>query len=192
MNIAMTRGRFFFLPTAAVAALLAAPAPARAQAPAPATPPEMVAAYDAVADTILAAGKAEDKLVRSILAAAYGHAHGELAHARQALKAGDAAAARTAVENVAAAVGQIGTEGDSSVAGVRKRLIQGGHHHNSAGEAQGLYDEGYVVVTKVAKQAFLDSSKALAMMARDPKPDALDAEWKKVEAAWTRHVAAAK
>jgi len=190
MKIAMTSARLF--PAAAVTALLAVPAPARAQAPAPATPPEMVAAYDAVADTILAAGKAEDKLVRSILAAAYGHAHGELAHARQALKAGDAAAARTAVENVAAAVGQIGTEGDSSVAGVRKRLIQGGHHHNSAGEAQGLYDEGYVVVTKVAKQAFLDSSKALAMMARDPKPDALDAEWKKVEAAWTRHVAAAK
>ena len=192
MNIAMTGARFFFLPTAAVAALLAAPAPSGAQAPAPATPSEMVATYDAVADTILAADKAENKLVRSILAAAYGHAHGELARARQALKAGDSAGARTAVENVAAAVGQIGTEGDNSVAGVRKRLIQSGHHHNSAGEAQGLYDEGYVVVTKAAKQAFLDSSKALAMLARDPKPDALDAEWKKVEAAWTRHVAAAR
>lgn len=190
MNLAMTRECLFA--TAAVAALLAAPAPARAQAPAPATPPEMVAAYDAVADTILAADKAEDKLVRSILAASYGHARAELARARQALKAGDAAAARTAVENVAAAVGQIGTEGDNAVAGVRKRLLQGGHHHNAAGEAQGLYDEGYVVVTKAAKQAFLDSSKALALLARDPKPDALDAEWKKVEAAWAKHIAAAK
>jgi len=188
MSLALTREHVFA--TVAAAALLAAPAPARAQAPA--TPPEMVAAYDAVADTILAADKAEEKLVRSILAAAYGHAHGELARARQALKAGDAAAARTAVENVAAAVGQIGTEGDNSVAGVRKRLLQGGHHHNAAGETQGLYDEGYVVVTKTAKQAFLDSSKALAMLAREPKADALNAEWTKVEAAWTKHVAGAR
>jgi hypothetical protein len=30
------------------------------------------------------------------------------------------------------------------------------------------------------------------MLARDPKADALDAEWKKVEAAWTKHVASAK
>lgn len=175
-----------------VAILAAAPATARAQVPPPATPPEMVAAYDAVADAILGADKAEEKLVRAILAASYGHAHAELARARQALKAGDAAAARAAVENVATAVGQIGTEGDNAVAGVRKRLVQGGHHHNAAGEAQGIYDEGYVVVTKAAKQAFLDSSKAIAMLARDPKPDALDAEWKKVEAAWAKHIAGAK
>ena len=190
MKLASIRDRLRFT-TVAVAALLAAPA-ARAQAPAPATPPEMVASYDALADTILAADKSEEKLVRSILAAAYGHAHAELARARQALKAGDAAAGRAAVENVAAAVGQIGTEGDNAVAGVRKRLLQGGHHHNAAGEAQGIYDEGYVVVTKAAKQAFLDSSKALAMLARDPKPDALDAEWKKVEAAWAKHIVASR
>ena len=176
----------------AVAALLALPASAVAQAPAPATPPEMVAAYDALADTILAADKAEEKLVRSILAASYGHAQAELARARQALRASDAAAARSAVENLAADVGHIATEGDSAVAGVRKKLVQGGHHHNAAGEAQGIYDEGYVIVTKAAKQAFLESSKALAMLARDPKADALDAEWKKVEAAWTKHIAAAK
>jgi hypothetical protein len=172
------------------AALLAVPLVARAQGPAPATPPEMVAAYDALADTILGANKAEDKLVRAILAASYGHAHAELARARQALKSGDAAAARAAVETVAAAVGQIATEGDNAVAGVRKRLLEGGHHHNAAGESQGLYDEGYVVVTKAAKQAFLDSGKALAMLAREPKADALDAEWNKVEAAWSRHIAA--
>jgi hypothetical protein len=193
MSLATIRGRVPFASVAlTAAAILAAGLTARAQVPPPATPPEMVAAYDALADTILGANKAEEKLVRSILAATYAHAHAELARARQALKANDAAAARTAVENVAAAVGQIGTEGDNAVAGVRKRLLEGGHHHNAAGEAQGIYDEGYVVVTKAAKQAFLDSSKALAMMARDPKADTLDAEWKKVEAAWARHIAAAR
>jgi hypothetical protein len=167
---------------------------AEAQAPprTPGTPPEMVATYDALADTILGANKAEDRLVRSILAATYGHAQAERARARQALAAGDAAAARSAVENMAAAVGQIGTEGDNAVAGVRKRLLEGGHHHNAAGESQGIYEEGYVVVTRVAKQAFLESSKALAMMARDPKAEALDAEWKKVEAAWAKHIVPAK
>jgi hypothetical protein len=96
------------------------------------------------------------------------------------------------VENVAAAVGQIGTEGDNAVAGVRKRLLEGGHHFNASGEAQGVYDEGYVVVTKAAKQAFLDSSKAIAMLARDPKADALEGEWKKVQAAWTKYFPPAK
>ena len=178
------------LSTICALALLAAPMTARAQSPA--TPPEMVAAYDALADAILSADKAEDKLVHSILAATYAHARGELGRAQRALKAGDAALARSAVENVAASVGQIGTEGDNAVAGVRKRLLQGGHHHNAAGEAQGIYDEGYVVVTKAAKQEFLESSKALAALARDPQAAALDAEWKKVEAAWTKHIAGAK
>ena len=175
----------------AAAAAFLVPASARAQAP-PATPREMVAAYEAVADTILGANKAEVKLVHAILAATYGHAQGEVARARQALKANDAAAARSAIESVATAVGQIGTEGDNAVAGVRKRLLQGGHHANAEGERQGIYDDGYVVVTKAAKQAFLDSSKALAMLAREPKAEALDAEWKKVEAAWAKHIAPAK
>jgi hypothetical protein len=178
--------------TATVAAAFLVPAAAQAQAPAPATPREMVAAYDALADTILGANKAEVKLVHAILAATYGHAQGEVARARQALKANDAAAARAAIENAATAVGQIGTEGDNAVAGVRKRLLQGGHHANAEGERQGIYDDGYVVVTKAAKQAFLDSSKALAMLAREPKAEALDAEWKKVEAAWAKHIAPAK
>jgi hypothetical protein len=175
-----------------LAALVAGPGRAAAQGRTPATPAEMVAAYDALADTILGANKTERKLVMSILAATYGHAQGELARARQALKASDAAGAKAAVENVAAAVGQIGTEGDNAVAGIRKRLLEGGHHANSEGEAQGIYDDGYVIVTKVAKQAFLDSSKALAMLARDPKAEALEAEWKKVEAAWTKHIASVR
>jgi len=168
------------------------PAAPPAQSRGPATPPEMVAAYDALADAILGANKAERKLVISILAATYGHAQSQLARARQALKANDAGAARAAIENVATAVGQIGTEGDNSVAGVRKRLLQGGHHANATGEAQGVFDEGYVVVTKVAKQAFLGSSRTLAMLARSPKAEALEQEWKKVEAAWAKYVASAK
>jgi hypothetical protein len=180
--------------TVVLAAWAAAPSLAHAQGASrtPATPPEMVAAYDALADTILGANKAEDRLVRAILSATYGHAQAELARARQALAGGNVPAARTAVENLAAAVGQIGTEGDNAVAGVRKRLLEGGHHHNAAGESQGIYDEGYVVVTRVAKQSFLDSSKALAMLAREPRADALDAEWKKVEAAWAKHIVSAK
>jgi len=166
--------------------------PAAAQSRTPATPAEMVAAYDALADTILGANKTERKLVLAILAATYAHAKAELGRARQALKANDAAAARGAVENLAAAVGQIGTEGDNAVAGIRKRLLEGGHHANSEGEAQGVYDEGYVIVTKAAKQAFLQSSRALAMLAREPKPDALETEWKKVEAAWAKNIATAK
>lgn len=177
---------------ALVLAVSAAPVAVSAQARTSGTPAEMVAAYAALADTILGANKAEEKLVHSILAATYGHAQAELARARQALKASDLATARAAVENVATAVGQIGTEGDNAVAGVRKRLLDGGHHHNAAGEAQGIYDEGYVVVTRAAKQAFLDSSKAIAMLAREPKADALDAEWKKVEAAWAKHIATSK
>ena len=192
MRHAATRTAVPLLGSALAVALLAAPPAARAQARTPATPPEMVATYDALADAILGADKAEEKLVRSILAATYAHAQAELARARQALKTGDAAAAKANLEGLATAVGQIGTEGDNAVAGVRKRLVQGGHHHNAAGEAQGLYDEGYVVITKTAKAAFLDASKGLAMLAREPKADALDAEWKKVDAAWAKHVAAAR
>jgi hypothetical protein len=192
MNLAAIRSRGRLAGAALTAALIAFPVSARAQARPPATPQEMVAAYDALADTILGANKTEVKLVHSILAATYAHAQSELGRARQALKANDAAAARAATENVAVAVGQIATEGDNAVAGIRKRLLQGGHHANSVGEAQGIYDEGYVVVTKAAKQAFLDASKAIAMLAREPKAEALDAEWKKVEAAWAKHIVAAR
>ena len=155
-----------------------------AQTRGPATPPEMVASYDALADAILGANKAERKLVYAILAATYGHAQSELARARAALKGNDAAGARAAIETLASAVGQIGTEGDNAVAGVRKRLLEGGHHANATGEAQGIYDEGFVIVTKAAKQKFLDSSKRIAQMASAPKAAGLDEEWKAVEATY--------
>lgn len=149
------------------------------------TPPRMVATYESLADAILATKKTEENLVRSILGVAYAHAQVELDRARRAIKAGDAKASQAALENLAAAVGQLGTEGDGAVGAVRKRLLEGGHHHHADGEAKGIYDEGYVVVTRVAKQAFLDASKAIGQMARAPRADALEAEWKKVEATWT-------
>jgi hypothetical protein len=181
------------VPVAALAVVMAMPMTAAAQhAAAPATPKELVATYDALADSILAGIKSERKLVLAILGSTYGHAQAELGRARQALAKGDAAAATTAVQNVATAVGQIATEGDNSVSAIRKRLLEGGHHANSEGEAQGIYEEGYVIVTKVAKKAFLESSQLISMTSKKPTAEALDTEWKKVEAAWTQHIASAK
>jgi hypothetical protein len=176
----------------ALGLVLAASRSSAADGPPPATPPEMVAAYDALADAILGGIKAEKRLVKAILATTYAHAQAELAQARRAVKAGDNAAAKTALEGLAASVAQIGTEGDNAVAGVRKRLLEGGHHANSEGEKQGTFDEGYVLVSRAAKKSFLDSSQALARLAAAPKADALDAEWAKVEAAWKQHIASAK
>jgi len=63
---------------------------------------------------------------------------------------------------------------------VRKRLLEGGHHHNAEGEAQGIFDEGYVVVNKATKKTLLDASKAIAG-AKDSK--ALSSAWASVESA---------
>ncbi len=166
---------------AAFALALLAPAPAAAQAPA-GTPAEMVSTYNALADGILALKKTEDSLVRSILAATLAHGQGTLARAQRAIQSGDAKAAAAAVEALAADAAQLGTEGDNAVGAVRKRLLEGGHHHNAAGEAQGIFEEGYVVVTRKAKTQLLESSRAIAGLAGAPKADALAAEWKKVEA----------
>jgi len=171
----------------AVAALFAVPAPpasARQGAPSPATPSEIVATYETLADGILALKRTEENLCRSILAASYAHGQVELGRARKAIAAADTKAAQAALEALAASVGQMGTEGDNAVAGVRKRLLDGGHHHNAAGEAQGLYDEGFVIVTRAAKQKLLEASRAIGQLSRAPKAEALEAEWKKVVAAY--------
>jgi hypothetical protein len=164
----------------AVTVALVAPAPASAQADG--TPEEMVATYSSLADGILALKHAEEDLVKSILAATFAHGHVSLERALSASEKGDAQAAKAAVEALASDVGQLATEGDNAVGAVRKRLLEGGHHHNAAGEAQGIYDEGYVVVTRAAKTKLLASSRAIAGMASAPKADALQAEWKKVKA----------
>jgi hypothetical protein len=169
--------------TASVVVLSVAPAAAQPAA-SPSTPPEMVATYNALADAILAVKRTEEDLVRSILAAAYAHAEVQYARAQRAITANDAAGARAAIEALATDVGQIATEGDASVAAVRKRLLEGGHHHNAAGEAQGLYDEGFVVVTRQAKQKLLESSRAIGQMAAAPKGPALYAQWQQVKSVY--------
>jgi hypothetical protein len=166
---------------AAVAVALLAPAPAVA-GQAGGTPAEMVATYNSLADGILGLKRTEENLVKSILAATVAHGHVNLGRALAAVEKGDAVAAKTAVEALASDVGQLATEGDNAVGAVRKRLLEGGHHHNAAGEAQGIYDDGYVIVTRAAKAKLLASSRALGGMAAAPKADGLQAEWKKVKA----------
>jgi hypothetical protein len=166
--------------TVALTIALLAPAPAAAQASG--TPAEMVATYSSLADGILALKRTEEDLVRSILAATLAHGQVSLSRARGALEKGDAKAATAAVEALAADVGQLATEGDNAVGAIRKRLLEGGHHHNAAGEAQGIYDEGYVIVTRAAKAKLLASSRAIGAMAATPEAGALKAEWKKVKA----------
>jgi hypothetical protein len=165
---------------AAVAVALLAPAPAAA-AEAAGTPAEMVSTYNTLADGILALKRTEENLVKSILAATLAHGQVSLGRAVAAVEKGDATAAKAAVEALASDAGQLATEGDNAVGAVRKRLLEGGHHHNAAGEAQGIYDEGYVIVTREAKAKLLASSRALAGMAAAPSADALQAEWKKVQ-----------
>jgi hypothetical protein len=164
------------------AGLLAA-APASAQDPNQ-TPGEMVKTYDSLADAILALYETEDRLVQSILDAAYAHAQVELGRARAAIKSSDTKAAQKALENLAAVVGQIASEGDSAVGAVRKKLIEGGHQNNANAQAQGIYDSGFVIVTKAAKQSLLESARAIGQLARAPKADALEAAWSKVESVW--------
>jgi len=145
-----------------------------------ATPKDLVATYDALADTILASDKAEERLVLAILSTTYGHATAARAKAEARIAAGETA--RGELEALATFVSQLGNEGDSAVAGVRKRLVEGGHHHNSKGEEDGLYDEGFVIVTKAAKRVFLEAATEIGRMARNPSVEALDTAWGKVEA----------
>jgi hypothetical protein len=165
---------------AAVLIVTAAPSPIAAAG----TPAEMVDTYNALADAILATKHTEENLVRSILAAAFAHAQVEMSRAEKALQAKDAKATEAAIENLADDVAQLGNEGDNKVAAVRKRLLEGGHHHHASGEAEGLYEEGYVVVTRAAKQSLLERSRTIAGMARGGKAEALAAEWAKVQATY--------
>lgn len=149
-----------------------------------ATPSEMVATYRTLADAILAVKNTEANLVRSILGTTHAHAEVAISRALRAIEAGDSAAARSSAENAAAHVAQLGTEGDNAVAAVRKRLLEGGHHHNADGEKNGIFDPGFVIVTRNAKKAFLDASRAIGKISQSPDADALKSEWNKVEAAW--------
>jgi hypothetical protein len=102
----------------------------------PTTPAALVSQYDALAEEILATRKKEVQIVESVLKAAYSDATVSLGKARAAIKAGDRKAAQGDLEDLAAAVGFLGTEGDGSCARVRKRLVEGGHHYNPAAGSQ--------------------------------------------------------
>ena len=111
------------------------------------TPGSVVTAYEALADTILAVRAAEHSFVRVFLD---GHLHAASSRFRQGNW--DAAAAEMAL---------FANEGDNAIGGVRKRLLEGGHHFNAEGEDKGLFEPGYVVVTVEAKQELLAASAAL-------------------------------
>ncbi len=121
-----------------------AAAPANAQE----TPASMVSAYDALATSILGLRHAETDFVRTILEY---HLHAAKA-AMKAEEYGDAAAQMALFAN----------EGDNAVAGIRKRLLEGGHHHHSqAEEDAGIYEPGYVIVTREAKEKLLAAAASL-------------------------------
>jgi hypothetical protein len=103
--------------------------------------------YTTLADTILGAKHTEKHLVTAIL-----NHHATAAHSAFAAGQWEEAAAHMALW---------ASEGDNAVGGVRKRLLEGGHHHNAEGEAQGIYEPGFVVVTIKAKQGALGASRAL-------------------------------
>jgi len=110
------------------------------------TPRPEVDTYNSIADAILATKNAETGIVKTILD---GHLHAAMA----AAKTGDHEAA-------AAHMALFANEGDNAVGGIRKRLLEGGHHHNAEGEAKGIYEAGYVVVTIEAKKKCLAASAA--------------------------------
>ncbi|HSR67636.1 MAG TPA: hypothetical protein VLU25_06820 [Acidobacteriota bacterium] len=161
--------------------------PPQEGSPATSTPAELVATYESLADVILSAKESEENLVRSILATAYTHARAVAMRARAGIEAGEDVKAD--LERLATLVSQLANEGDAAVAAVRKRLLEGGHHHNAEGERQGLYDEGFVIVTRAAKKSFLDSANRIARMAADPDASELVEEWQKVADEYERLMA---
>jgi len=168
--------------------LASAPSANAADEASVATPAEFVATYDSLATAILATKQAEENLVRSILSTTYAHASAARARALRAIEAGDNRQAQVSLEELAALVAQLGNEGDNAVAGIRKRLVEGGHHHNAEGETKGIYDPGFVIVTRAAKQKLLTSSRNIAQLARKPDVDAIAREWTSVSEVWAELV----
>ena len=130
------------------------------------TPAAIVTAYDALADTILSVREAEATFVAAMLD---GHLHA----AKMLMARGDA-------EGAAAQMALFANEGDNGIGGVRKRLLEGGHHFNADGEEQGIYEPGYVIVTREAKKAILEASVALRKAEGD---EARSAAWEAFAAA---------
>jgi hypothetical protein len=143
------------------------------------TPQPLVATYESLADTILGAKQTEWNLVHSILASTYSHAQATVGGIKMKVEQGQDA--RAEIEALAELVGQLGNEGDAAVAAVRKRLLEGGHHHHSGGEEKGIYDEGFVIVTRAARKVFLDAANAIGKQGAKTDMAVLESEWKKVQ-----------
>jgi hypothetical protein len=109
----------------------------------PTSDPKLVARYDSLATQIIDTRKTEVEIVRALLESTYKDAETALARARETLRSADRSSARPALENVAIVVGYLATEGDPSVARVRKRLIEGGHHFNPLGPSGGAAGSGH-------------------------------------------------
>jgi hypothetical protein len=124
----------------------------------------LVDTYESIADVILGGNRAEKAVVTTIL-------QQHRAHAGSAIKNGDSA---RAAEEMAL----FANEGDNAVGGVRKRLVSGGHHHNADGEAKGIFEEGYVVVTREVKKECLAASMEMQKATDDA---GRKAAWKKFE-----------
>jgi hypothetical protein len=130
-----------------IIACLATPLPAQE------TPPTIAAVYDALADNILSVRAIELTFVAALLD---GHRHAAKARAQS----GD-------WHEAAAEIALFANEGDNAVAGVRKRLLEGGHHFNAEGEKQGIFEPGYVIVTREAKEELLAIASAMRQASSD-------------------------
>ena len=126
----------------------------------------LVSTYDSLADVILGAKRAEKGVVRAIL-------EQHMAHGKAAVAKGDGAGA-------AAEMALFANEGDNAVGGIRKRLLEGGHHHNAEGEAKGIFEEGYVLVTRAAKKECMEASMDIQRASDDA---GRASAWKRFEAA---------
>ncbi len=117
------------------------------------TPASLSAGYDALADSILALRNAESAFVGAVL-------DNHFKAAKRAMKAGN-------YEKAAAQMALFGNEGDNTIGGIRKRLVEGGHHHNADDGEEGMYETGYVIVTREWKKAILAESAALRQASDD-------------------------
>jgi hypothetical protein len=113
------------------------------------TMPAMVETYSALADSILSVRRAEENLVRAVL-----EGHRQAAVARYG--AGDYGGA-------AAEIALFANEGDNAIAGVRKRLVAGGHHHHSQSPDENApeFDSGFVIVNRATKASLLEAAAHL-------------------------------
>ena len=172
--------------------LALAATPAAAQTKELPTAPEFVATYNSLADAILALHQTEENMVRSILAAAYEHADAHLNRAHQAITP-------TTRQTRSRPSRRSPWMSDSWRPRVTTQSAPSGSGSCSAEpittplvSRRAIFEEGYVIVTKVAKAKLLDSSRAIAQMAAAPKAPDLNAEWRKVQAVYAELTQPAK